>query len=209
MATRLFLLMPAMALLCLSVSGNSTEYTVGGRAGWDISADLASWVASKIFYVGDSLGTVSVLTIPQRERGGQSRVRELRLGQPAADEQQRQHDGGADGGWRPVLRVREPAALPGRDETQRERGGKRDRRLRGGSVADDINGAGRESGDAAVPERWFAVLEWLSWSRRELHVGVRLEFICVAFLLYFFSSWMCKESGEAHLKDGRLAHLFC
>ncbi|XP_074586372.1 stellacyanin-like [Curcuma longa] len=55
MATRLFLLVPAISLLCLTVSGNSTVYTVGGRAGWDISADLASWVASKIFYVDDSL----------------------------------------------------------------------------------------------------------------------------------------------------------
>lgn len=58
MATRLFLLVAAISLLCLTVSGNSTVYTVGGRAGWDISADLASWVASKIFYVDDSLGTL-------------------------------------------------------------------------------------------------------------------------------------------------------
>lgn len=58
MATRLFLLVPCIALLCLTVSGNFTVYTVGDRTGWDISADLASWVASKIFYVGDSLCTL-------------------------------------------------------------------------------------------------------------------------------------------------------
>lgn len=87
--------------------------------------------------------------------------------------------------------MRNPAALPGRDEASHERNGKPDRGLRGGSVADDINGAGSESGgalagDAAVPERWLAVLECLSRSCRELYVGVRME--CAGFVGDFIMS---------------------
>ena len=34
----------------------AASYTVGNSAGWDISADLQSWAAAKIFNVGDVLG---------------------------------------------------------------------------------------------------------------------------------------------------------
>ncbi|CAL9091042.1 Plastocyanin-like domain [Musa troglodytarum] len=45
----------ALILLSLGLSAEATVFTVGDSAGWDISADLASWVANKVFYVGDAL----------------------------------------------------------------------------------------------------------------------------------------------------------
>ena len=51
----------ALALCALLLHGVAWEaraasYTVGNSAGWDISADLQSWAAAKIFNVGDVLG---------------------------------------------------------------------------------------------------------------------------------------------------------
>ncbi|KAM3369068.1 hypothetical protein ACQJBY_017130 [Aegilops geniculata] len=50
----------ALALCALLLHGVAWEaraasYTVGDSAGWDISADLQSWAAAKIFNVGDVL----------------------------------------------------------------------------------------------------------------------------------------------------------
>ncbi|VAH34907.1 unnamed protein product [Triticum turgidum subsp. durum] len=50
----------ALALCALLLHGVAWEaraasYTVGNSAGWDISADLQSWAAAKIFNVGDVL----------------------------------------------------------------------------------------------------------------------------------------------------------
>ncbi|CAL9101666.1 stellacyanin-like [Musa acuminata AAA Group] len=47
--------MLALIVLSLGLSAEATVFTVGDSAGWDISADLASWVANKVFYVGDAL----------------------------------------------------------------------------------------------------------------------------------------------------------
>ncbi|KAK8944265.1 Uclacyanin-2 [Platanthera zijinensis] len=37
------------------LAGEASLYTVGNAAGWDISADLPSWAAGKLFYTGDVL----------------------------------------------------------------------------------------------------------------------------------------------------------
>lgn len=55
--------MLALIVLSLGLSAEATVFTVGDSAGWDISADLASWVANKVFYVGDALSTFSILRL--------------------------------------------------------------------------------------------------------------------------------------------------
>lgn len=55
--------MLALIVLSLGLSTEATVFTVGDSAGWDISADLASWVANKVFYVGDALSTFSILRL--------------------------------------------------------------------------------------------------------------------------------------------------
>ncbi|WOL07158.1 hypothetical protein Cni_G15896 [Canna indica] len=53
------LLVILCAILGLVLAGSTvtsaTIFNVGDSAGWDISADLTSWVATKTFYVGDAL----------------------------------------------------------------------------------------------------------------------------------------------------------
>ncbi|KMZ56245.1 Early nodulin-like protein [Zostera marina] len=46
-----------MVFVLLSLAATSTAkfYTVGGSAGWDVSADLVSWSVDKTFFVGDIL----------------------------------------------------------------------------------------------------------------------------------------------------------
>nr|CAD1844955.1 unnamed protein product [Ananas comosus var. bracteatus] len=39
----------------LAQTSEGTSYTVGGSAGWDLSADFGSWLQNKTFYVGDAL----------------------------------------------------------------------------------------------------------------------------------------------------------
>ncbi|XP_020085108.1 blue copper protein-like [Ananas comosus] len=39
----------------LARTSEGTSYTVGGSAGWDLSADFGSWLQNKTFYVGDAL----------------------------------------------------------------------------------------------------------------------------------------------------------
>jgi hypothetical protein len=51
-----FLLLSALVIMGIILPGEATVYTVGGGAGWDISADFPSWVSNKTFYVGDVLG---------------------------------------------------------------------------------------------------------------------------------------------------------
>ncbi|RRT52616.1 hypothetical protein B296_00020266, partial [Ensete ventricosum] len=55
--------MLALIVLSLGPSAEATVFTVGDSAGWDISADLASWVANKVFSVGDALSTFSILCL--------------------------------------------------------------------------------------------------------------------------------------------------
>ncbi|OAY65133.1 Blue copper protein [Ananas comosus] len=38
----------------LARTSEGTSYTVGGSAGWDLSADFGSWLQNKTFYVGDA-----------------------------------------------------------------------------------------------------------------------------------------------------------
>ncbi|RWW57904.1 hypothetical protein BHE74_00035289, partial [Ensete ventricosum] len=55
--------MLALIVLSLGPSAEATVFTVGDSAGWDISSDLASWVANKVFSVGDALSTFSILCL--------------------------------------------------------------------------------------------------------------------------------------------------
>ncbi|XP_020573825.1 basic blue protein-like [Phalaenopsis equestris] len=51
-----FHVLSGLAILGLLVSAcKAATYTVGDLAGWDISADLYSWPATKLFYIGDVL----------------------------------------------------------------------------------------------------------------------------------------------------------
>lgn len=50
------LVLSALVLMGVVITGEATVYTVGNAAGWDISADFPSWVSNKTFYVGDALG---------------------------------------------------------------------------------------------------------------------------------------------------------
>lgn len=45
----------------LARTSEGTSYTVGGSAGWDLSADFGSWLQNKTFYVGDALCMLSSL----------------------------------------------------------------------------------------------------------------------------------------------------
>ncbi|KAI0500714.1 hypothetical protein KFK09_018930 [Dendrobium nobile] len=56
MACRFLLLLELTTILALLVLPcEATTYMVGDLAGWDTSADLSSWPATKHFYVGDAL----------------------------------------------------------------------------------------------------------------------------------------------------------
>ena len=67
----------ALALCVLLVHGVAWEaraasYKVGDSAGWDISADLPSWLDGKTFNVGDVLGmnlsNISPASLPYRKK---------------------------------------------------------------------------------------------------------------------------------------------
>ncbi|KAH0456380.1 hypothetical protein IEQ34_014287 [Dendrobium chrysotoxum] len=55
MACRFLLLLELTILALLVLPCEPTTYMVGDLAGWDTSADLSSWPATKHFYVGDAL----------------------------------------------------------------------------------------------------------------------------------------------------------
>ncbi|PKA50291.1 Blue copper protein [Apostasia shenzhenica] len=44
-----------VAFCLMLTAGKAAVFIVGDSAGWDLSADLASWPRSKLFYVGDVL----------------------------------------------------------------------------------------------------------------------------------------------------------
>ncbi|XP_078162549.1 stellacyanin-like [Carex rostrata] len=52
---RNLLVLSAVVVMGIVLTGEASVYTVGNSAGWDISADFPSWVSNKTFYVGDVL----------------------------------------------------------------------------------------------------------------------------------------------------------
>lgn len=59
---RNLLLLSAVVVMGIVLTGEASVYTVGNSAGWDISADFPSWVSNNTFYVGDVLGTYFFLS---------------------------------------------------------------------------------------------------------------------------------------------------
>jgi len=57
-------------LFCLATitfTCSATTYTVGDSSGWDISTNLDTWIADKMFKVGDALGKYLILLSTQRK----------------------------------------------------------------------------------------------------------------------------------------------